>query len=347
MTAAAQSQPPAPAVRFSVLIPVYDVRPFLDDSLGSVLAQTYGAWECLCVDDGSRDGSGARLDDYARKDPRIRVTHQRNGGVSRARNRALSRARGEFIVFLDSDDLWLTDCLLEEAARVGDEDCDVIIYDDEWFDERVGWRREALQTRGDEKDEWAISEYDLSHQLPLRLTTMTACGCFLRSRVAKQFRFDEAMVMSEDLWWVLQCLEMCEKAAHLHHKCYGYRQRQGSAVHSRIKPGHELDNAKYAQRALRFFGESAKTFEVRSLVGALDRLTKVFVFKHCSQPFPEAVWRDWFALLRQTALPKGMPWWRAFLFRFVAMMRSKRVAILCYAVPSFAKQRLIRWRQPR
>ena len=340
MTAAAQPQPPAPAARFSVLIPVYDVRPFLDDCLGSVLAQTYGGWECLCVDDGSRDGSGALLDDHARKDPRFRVVHQRNGGVSRARNRALSRARGEFLVFLDSDDLWLTDRLLEEAALAGD--CDVIVYDDEWFDEKdcryVGGMREQ---GGGER--WPMSVYDWSRRLPFLATTMTACGCFLKANVAKRIRFDESMVMSEDLWWVLQCLEWCDKAVHLHHDCYGYRQRQGSAVHSRIKPGHELDNAKYAQRALRFFGESVKSFDVKCVVGALDRLTKVFVFKHCSQPFPERVWQEWFALLRQTVLPKETPWWRRQMLRFVATIRSKRVAIACYAAPSFVKQRLKGW----
>ena len=74
---------------FSIIIPVYNVAPYLRECLDSVLAQTYPNWECLCVNDGSTDGSSAILDEYAEKDSRFRVFHKTNGGVSAARNISL------------------------------------------------------------------------------------------------------------------------------------------------------------------------------------------------------------------------------------------------------------------
>ena len=89
---------------FSIIIPVYNVAPYLRECLDSVLVQTIADWEAICVDDGSSDGSGAILDEYAAKDKRFRVIHQENAGVSAARNRALQVALGEWITFLDGDD---------------------------------------------------------------------------------------------------------------------------------------------------------------------------------------------------------------------------------------------------
>lgn len=90
--------------KFSIVIPVYNVAPYLRECLDSVLAQTFTDWEAICVDDGSTDESGAILDEYAMIDSRLRVAHQSNAGVSVARNMALDCAFGEWIVFLDADD---------------------------------------------------------------------------------------------------------------------------------------------------------------------------------------------------------------------------------------------------
>ena len=89
----------------SVVIPVYNVASYLRECLDSVLAQTFTDWEAICVDDGSPDGSGAILDEYAAKDARFKVIHQPNAGVSVARNTGLNRASGGLVLFLDGDDL--------------------------------------------------------------------------------------------------------------------------------------------------------------------------------------------------------------------------------------------------
>ena len=88
----------------SVIIPVYNVEKYLAECVDSVLAQSCQNYEIILVDDGATDSSGRMCDEYARKDSRIRVIHQSNGGLSAARNAGLDAAQGEYVYFLDSDD---------------------------------------------------------------------------------------------------------------------------------------------------------------------------------------------------------------------------------------------------
>lgn len=90
---------------FSIVIPVYNVAPYLRECLDSVLAQTFANWEAICIDDGSTDEGGAILDEYAANDGRFRVIHQTNSGVSAARNAGLKFIRGDWFLFLDADDV--------------------------------------------------------------------------------------------------------------------------------------------------------------------------------------------------------------------------------------------------
>lgn len=96
----------------TVIIPVYNAEKYLRCGLDSLLAQTCGDWEAVCVDDGSTDGSAAVLEEYARRDSRFRVLRQENSGVSVARNRGIQEARGEWVTFLDADD-WLSEDILQ------------------------------------------------------------------------------------------------------------------------------------------------------------------------------------------------------------------------------------------
>lgn len=90
--------------KVSVVIPVYNVEKFLPRCLDSVLAQTFDDWEAICVNDGSTDKSGQILCEYAAHDKRIRVIDKENSGVSDARNMGVAAARGEYVLYLDSDD---------------------------------------------------------------------------------------------------------------------------------------------------------------------------------------------------------------------------------------------------
>ena len=117
----------APTV--SIIVPVYNAEKTIGRCIDSILGQQYTDFELLLVDDGSKDGSGAICDSYALADSRVQVIHKENTGVSDTRNIGISRARGVYLQFLDSDD-WITPDatkLLVEAA--GEHNCDLVISD--------------------------------------------------------------------------------------------------------------------------------------------------------------------------------------------------------------------------
>ena len=93
----------------SVIIPVYNVEPYIRQCLDSVVHQTYKNLEIIIVDDGSPDNCGAICDEYAANDERIQVIHKENGGLASARNTGIEYASGEWIAFVDSDDWCKTD----------------------------------------------------------------------------------------------------------------------------------------------------------------------------------------------------------------------------------------------
>ena len=104
----------------SVIVPVYNVERYLEKCLDGILAQTYGNLEILVIDDGSTDRCGAICDSYALRDPRIRVFHTENRGLSCARNLGLDHAKGDWIGFVDSDD-WIEPDMYEVLLRRAEE----------------------------------------------------------------------------------------------------------------------------------------------------------------------------------------------------------------------------------
>lgn len=120
----------------SIIMPCYNAAAHLARSVGSVQAQTFDDWELVAIDDGSGDDTAARLAAMAADDPRIRVFTQPNGGVSRARNRGLSEARGRCIAFLDADDDWHPDFLARMTGALQAEPDAVLAY--------CGWQNIGL-----------------------------------------------------------------------------------------------------------------------------------------------------------------------------------------------------------
>ena len=115
-------------VKFSFIIPVYNVKPYLKECLDSVFNQNFSDFEICLVDDGSTDGSGTICDEYSNRDNRIKVYHQTNGGVSVARNKALEMAVGEFIWFVDADDYILPGALEYLNKVTCESKCDTIFF---------------------------------------------------------------------------------------------------------------------------------------------------------------------------------------------------------------------------
>ena len=104
-------------IKVSVVIPVYNVERYLGECLDSVLTQSLDAIEVVCVDDGSSDSSAQILRDYAGRDPRVVNIFQENSGQSAARNAGTAAARGEYVLYLDSDDLLLPGALAQQIGR--------------------------------------------------------------------------------------------------------------------------------------------------------------------------------------------------------------------------------------
>ncbi len=109
----------------SVIVPVYNTEKYLDECVQSILNQIFTDFELLLIDDGSTDQSGAICDTYALQDKRVKVFHKENGGVSSARNMGLDEARGEWIVFVDSDD-WVANSYFSELLSLK-KDVDLVV----------------------------------------------------------------------------------------------------------------------------------------------------------------------------------------------------------------------------
>ena len=106
-------------VKISVIMPVYKVEEYVGKAIESIQAQTFSDWELFAVDDGSPDRSGEICDEYAAKDPRIKVIHQQNTGAPGARNNAIDKAVGKYFYFMDSDD-WAEPTMLQDMYEIAE-----------------------------------------------------------------------------------------------------------------------------------------------------------------------------------------------------------------------------------
>ena len=136
----------------SVIVPVYNVEPYLKKCLDSVIDQTYRDIEILVIDDGSTDGCGRICDEYAERDERVKVFHTENRGLSCARNLGLDEAQGEWIGFVDSDD-WIEpdmyECLLSRALETGADVVECGVFQD-FKKKTIVWNRQDLVMSSEE-----------------------------------------------------------------------------------------------------------------------------------------------------------------------------------------------------
>ena len=113
---------------FSIIVPVYNVEKYLNECIDSILSQSFTDFELILVDDGSNDLSGKICDDYAQKDNRITVIHKINGGLSDARNEGTKIAKGQYVVYIDSDDYISTCDFLKDLFEKSEDNPDIICY---------------------------------------------------------------------------------------------------------------------------------------------------------------------------------------------------------------------------
>ena len=184
-------------MKLTIIIPIYNKIRYLNNLLEQVMGQTYGEFECLLIDDGSTDGSGAVCDVFAEKDVRFRVFHIPNGGVSHARNVGLDAAQGEYITFLDGDDAIESNHLEHLLTCMENSGADLVIsgYD------KVSHQGVLLQTivppiTGLVQFRDALCDFARVQ----RETGLYGCcvSKLFPRKIAEDIRFDEGLKLAED-----------------------------------------------------------------------------------------------------------------------------------------------------
>ena len=208
----------------SIVVPVYNVEGYLEKCLESLVHQTYRNLEILLVDDGSTDSSGAICDRYAENDGRIRVIHKENGGLSDARNAGMRIARGEWILFVDSDDFISPDACAVYMRCVEDTQADIVVSSEKkFFDEsECSCERAVRPTEVINSEEALIRYY-------YRVLPGYAWGKLYRREVVSEQLFPVGKLF-EDMFWVPRILERARSVALTQEVLYFYRQRAGSIV---------------------------------------------------------------------------------------------------------------------
>lgn len=134
-----------PRPKVSIIVPVFNAAPYLQACLDSIVGQTLGGKEIICIDDGSTDASGSILADYAARFPEIRHMTQSNAGAAAARNAGLSMAQGEYLSFLDADDIFAPDMVSKALSAAQERDADICVFRSCIRDEHTGKRSEHIR----------------------------------------------------------------------------------------------------------------------------------------------------------------------------------------------------------
>ena len=208
----------------SVIVPAYNIAPWLGACVSSILAQTFGDFELLLVDDGSTDGTGEICDRFA-SDSRVRVIHRTNGGLSEARNTGLDAAVGEFIAFVDGDDLLAPDflevlyALAEQGAEIAE--CSFVRFSGE----------DAAFADSVESPAFFTREEALREHLAERRFRQTVWGKLIRRACIGDLRFPAGRI-HEDEFFTYRMLANARVLAHTGTPLYGYRIRPDSLTHT-------------------------------------------------------------------------------------------------------------------
>ena len=214
----------------SVIIPVYKVEPYLDACVSSVVGQTFSDLEILLVDDGSPDRCPELCDAWAQKDPRVRVIHQENGGLSAARNTGIEAAKGEFLAFVDGDDMLEPDALRRAWEAQQACQADLVIFNLVYVDEHnhplpapdfSGFRDEVLTA-----DEVWQRYFALAEQ---KIYYVVAWNKLYRRELFKTLRYAPGK-RYEDQFLLPGLLAQCKTVACLRYVGYRYAQRGGSIM---------------------------------------------------------------------------------------------------------------------
>jgi len=258
----------------TIIIPVYNVENYLSECVESVIAQSYKNLEIILVDDGSKDSSGKICDELATKDDRIKVIHKENGGLSDARNVGIEASSGDFICFVDSDDIIDKNfVLIHYNALISNEaDLSVCLY------KKFVDKSELLNLNQTKNPEIVkMNKNELINQLFLRNNIHYICACtkMYKKQIFNDLRFDKGRLY-EDEFIVYKVFNSCENAVFINSELYFYRGRPGSITRQASFKEKNLDSFYAIESCYNFFKNTE--FEQP----ALNRLVNSTAYSYCA-----------------------------------------------------------------
>ena len=261
----------------SVIIPVYNAEAYLPKCLESVRAQTFRDWEAILIDDGSTDGSARICEETAKQDPRFRVIHKENAGVSAARNTGLDAARGEFLIFADADDVCVKTYFEKMVDAMRTYEPDLVISGFDRF--KKGWEKEQLITRYSITLMKNIKQFLHLYTEPrLNLFGIAVWAKMFRRDMIEQhhIRFDPSISYEEDCIFVADCVPYMHSFAVIGEALYRYRQMDDS-----LSRGYRKGTFRFLVNGLRRRRALLKEYDMEWYLFKMDQIFTFVVQRAC------------------------------------------------------------------
>ena len=241
-------------MKISIIVPVYNVEPYLHRCIDSILAQTFTDFELILVDDGSPDNCPAICDEYAEKDPRIVVIHKENGGVSSARNNGLSIATGQKIVFCDSDDELPQNALQLLYNSAQETNAQLVIGD--FKDICINEEKNTISfTQSYTRKQQSINTDDKSlFEFWTKNNMLSSCGkMFDRELIAlNNLSFNPDLVVMEDYAFVIDYVSKCTYISMIKEVVYNYYHTATPVMYRRSRRDFLFDILAVSQKLQEF-----------------------------------------------------------------------------------------------
>ena len=221
-------------IAISIVVPVYNVENYLNTCVDSLLNQNFDEYEILLIDDGSTDSSPEICDDYSAKYDIVKCYHKENGGLSSARNYGIERAKGEWIIFVDSDDYWLSKDVLQTLLQVAkDNSADFVRFEYTAVDENGRYLYEHCYDKKSNILDKRLSQYEMFHH--------GVAGEFFawlymaRKELYEYERLDENRKYQEDIDFCIRLFATKKfSCAYTKERFYAYRKRRNSITSTPI-----------------------------------------------------------------------------------------------------------------
>ena len=294
----------------SVIVPVYNVGKYIEEALSSLVNQTYQNLEILIIDDGSTDESGSICDKYAEADPRIKVFHQENAGVSAARNTGLDNISGGIVAFLDPDDVFMPDAIKSMVRKLIDENADIVMgryYEIESKDSLTGAEGSSKKPR------ISAGEYDRKAALCAineRKINYAVWNKIFSRKLWENVRFPIGRCF-EDVETAFSVFDRCEKLCVLDDLVYIYRIRPRSIMHT-FDISHIKDRIASLEKRERFVsGHYPDIYNEKQLVNTRRNMMLIMIMLFCKYSKEKSIeWKSFRRSLRKDIIAfkieKGM-----------------------------------------